>query len=139
MKILPDFKMAIVVDDSLSLGLQCNTASVLSLTLGKEIENLIGADLKDANQTIHKGLTKYPLPILKTDTASLRTLYKNAKVVTELLVIDITDAAQTTTNYPDYEAKLKIQSTEDLQILGLAIAGPKKLVNKFTGNLALLR
>lgn len=140
MKATDDFKMVIVVDDDLSLGLKTNTAAVLSLTLGHKIDGLIGHDLTDASGTHHTSLTTVPLPILKCSNDDLRRVYNQAQELSdEVLLVDITDAAQTTKNYDDYQAKLEKSETDQLQLLGIAVAGPQKLVNKLTGAMGLVR
>lgn len=139
MDIASDFKMVIVVDQDLPLGLQCNTAAVLSLSFGEKIKGLIGSDLKDKDQINHTGLTQYPLPILKASIDQIHKLYKDSLTDKNILMIDITDSAQTTKNYQDYEEKLKGKSTKEHKLLGLALAGSSKSVGKLTGNLALLR
>lgn len=140
MKVTEDFKMVIVLDEDLPVGLKANTAAVLSLTLGNKIEGLIGTDLKDGSEHLHTALTTIPLPILKCARERLIEKYKQGyELRDELLLVDVTDAAQTTKNYAHYEQKLKQSSTHQLALLGLALAGPQKLINALTGNLALLR
>lgn len=135
-----DFKMVIVLDETLPLGLKCNTAAVLSLTLGNKIDNLIDKDLIDGDGTMHTGLTNQPLPILKSTEENVRKILKQAHALKDdLLVVDITDAAQTTKNYIDYEEKLKSKTSEELKLLGIALAGSKKDINSLTGNLPLLK
>ena len=108
MEITPDFKMVIVLDDELSIGLKANTAAVLSITLGNKISGLVGIDLLDADKKIHTGLTNIPLPILKIDANGLEKLYELAfSLRNEILLVDVTDAAQTTKNYEDYQLKLE--------------------------------
>lgn len=140
MNVSADFKMVAVMDETLPSGLLANTAAVLSLTLGNKIEGLIGENLVDGSGNDHTALTTIPIPILKCTPERLREVYKQSyELRNELLVVDITDAAQTTTNYGDYEEKLKQSQTVELKLLGIALAGPKKLINKLTGNLGLLR
>jgi hypothetical protein len=140
MQVSEDFKMVIVLDEDLEVGLKANTAAVLSLTIGNEVEGLIGKDLEDNSGNIHKGLTQIPLPILKCSSEKLIDLYqKGYKLKEEILIIDVTDAAQTTKNYDDYSEKLKNMLNQDLKILGVAIAGSKKLINGLTGSFGLLR
>src|SRR5436305_1814757 len=104
MNLPSNYKMVIVLDDSLAFGLKCNTAAVLSLTLGNKIEGLIGHDLTDGSGIKHTALTKYPLPILATTYEKLHDVYTQASALKDtLLLVDITDAAQTTKNYEDYE------------------------------------
>lgn len=140
MKVTQDFKMVIILDEDLPLGLKANTAAVLSLTVGNKIDDLIGEDLVDKDTYIHTGLTGTPLPILKCNTKNLKELYDKAYTLRdEILLVDITDAAQTTKNYDDYRQKLEQTANEKLQLLGIALAGSKKIINKLTGSLALLR
>src|SRR5258708_25391541 len=140
MHVTEDFKMVIILAEDLPVGLKANTAAVLSLTLGNKIEGLIGAELQDGDKNTHTSLTTVPLPILNCSSDKLKEIYTQSyQLKDELLLIDITDAAQTTKNYTDYEEKLKNSSTEKLKLLGIALAGSKKLINNFTGNLALLR
>ena len=140
MQVSSDFKMVIVVDDDLPVGLKTNTAAVLSLTLGNKITGLIGTDLRDGSGHIHTALTTVPLPILKSTQEGLRSLYDQAYTLRDaLLLVDITDAAQTTKNYADYEQKLQQSPTNQLLLLGIALAGPEKLIKRLTGSLGLLR
>lgn len=138
MKVSKDFKMVIVLDDSLPVGLKCNTAAVLSLSLGKKIEGLIDRDLQDKSGVIHTGLTNTPIPILKSTAEGVKTLLGQAQQK-NILVIDVSDAAQTTRNYKNYEEKLKEKDTHELQYLGVACAGDKQVIKSLTGNLGLLR
>ena len=132
--------MVIVINDSLQVGLKCNTAAVLALTLGKKIDGLIDKDLVDGSGELHVGLTNQPLPILKSTEKEIKNLKKKALGNKEnILIIDITDAAQITKNYIDYETKLKSKKTEELKFLGIALAGSVKDINSLTGNLSLLR
>ncbi|MBI2797803.1 DUF2000 domain-containing protein [Candidatus Saccharibacteria bacterium] len=140
MKVSNDFKMVIVLDDDLSLGLKTNTAAVLSLTLGSKVEGLIGHDLHDKAGNKHTSLTRIPVPILRCSPEQLKQTYDQAyELDGELLLVDITDAAQTTTNYQDYQQKLELTEPKDLKLLGIALAGSKSLVNKLTGNMGLVR
>ena len=140
MKVTTDFKMAIIIDDSSPKGLQCNAAAVLSLTLGNKIEGLFGPDLHDKSGALHIGITKYTLPILAAPKEKLQEMYLQAlQMKDELLLVDFTDVAQMTHDYDEYSEKLKKKNTEELTLSGIAIAGNKKVVNKLTGNLPLVR
>jgi hypothetical protein len=139
MYVTKDFKMVVVIDEKLPAGLQCNTAAVLPLTLGKKIDGLIDKDIKDASGNIHIGLTNQPLPILKSTGEIIESIREKAQSEMDILVIDVTDAAQTTKNYDDYEYLLKSKKTNELKYLGVALAGSEQTIKKFTGNLGLLR
>lgn len=134
-------KCVILIDESLPLGLIANSASVLSLTLGKKVDGLIGFDLEDIQERIHAGITTIPIPILKSNKKELKELrellfddkYKDC------FVVDFSNAAQTTKTYEDYSEAISNTPIDDLEYLGIAIYGPKKIVNKLVGSIGLLR
>lgn len=134
-------KCVLIIDSELPLGLLANTAAVLALTIGKRVEGLIGPDVVDGSGEIHTGITTIPLPILKSTKENLQVLKK--KVTTEafqdLLVVDFSNAAQTTKTYEEYTQKIAAYTSEDLDYLGIALYGDRKKINKLAGNLSLLR
>lgn len=134
-------KCVLLIDSDLPLGLLANTAAVLALTIGKKVERIIGPDVVDGSGQIHTGITTIPLPILKSTQEDLQELKQ--KVFTEkfqdLLVVDFSNAAQTTKTYEEYSKKIATYTSEDLNYLGIALYGDRKKINKLTGNLSLLR
>lgn len=136
MNLEENHKLAIIIDSSLPMGLIANTASVLSLSIGKFIDGIIGEDLTDKRQKKHIGITTIPIPILKSDKQTIKNIRENL-YEEEIFVVDFCDAAQTTKNYADY--KIKLQESDNLEYLGIALMGNKKVINKFTGSMPLLR
>lgn len=134
-------KLVILIDENLPTGLIANTASVLSLTLGKNISNIIGEDLEDSEGNIHAGITKIPIPILKSSKEKLKELRNIlfCDEYSECHTVDFCNAAQRTKIYSDYSEAILTSPKENLEYLGIAIYGPKKLVNKLTGSIGLLR
>jgi hypothetical protein len=57
----------------------------------------------------------------------------------DLLVVDVISATRTTKSYDEYAAVLEKSPADEVEYFGLALFGDKKLVAKFTGDLALLR
>lgn len=68
-----EMKCVMVIDADLPAGLIANTAAVLALTLGKEIEGIIGPTVKDGSGHPHEGITTIPIPILKGNSQKLRS------------------------------------------------------------------
>jgi hypothetical protein len=136
-----DKRCTFVIDASLPLGLIANTAAVLSLSLGRFAPDLVGASLHDASGTEHSGITTAVMPILKGDADGIRALRAKAeaRADSELFIVDVTDAAQTTKSYSDYEAKLAGMATDELRYLGICLYGPAAVIKSLTGNLPLLR
>lgn len=132
-------KCVMVINDSLSLGLMVNTAGVLALTLGNKVDSILGPDVVDGSGQTHIGITTIPIPILKASEEVIKNIRIQANELGSLLVVDFTDAAQTTITYEDYTEKIAAMPAQELKYLGVALYGEKKLVNKFCGSLPLLR
>lgn len=138
---MSEMKCVLVIDSQLPIGLISNTAAVLSLTIGKKVEGIIGPDVVDGSGQIHTGITTIPLPILKSTKEELLSLKQKltSEEFQDLLVVDFSNAAQTTKNYEEYTQKIATYTKENLEYLGIALYGDKKKVNKLTGSLPLLR
>ncbi|WP_085909364.1 DUF2000 domain-containing protein [Kiloniella majae] len=133
-------KCAIVVDQEMPIGFIANTASVLSLSIGKQHPEIIGQDIVDNNGDPHQGITILPVPILKGTAALLHKLREQMRPYEqELTVVDLITATRTTQTYAQYSENMLTTPVEQLSYCGIALYGTKKLVNKFTGNLGLLR
>ena len=132
-------KCVMVLDEGLPAGLLANTAGVLALTLGRRLDAIVGPDVVDGSGRSHAGITTIPIPILKAEGGVVRDIRLKAEETADLLVVDVTDAAQTTKTYDDYTEKIAGVPSEELKYLGVALYGDKKPVNKLTGSLPLLR
>jgi hypothetical protein len=130
-------KLAIVIDDTLPAGLVANTAAVLAMTLGSRQASVIGPDLKDADGSLHPGITTLPIPVLVADQDTVRRI--RAQAVDDVLLVDFTETAQRSRTYDEYTEKLAATGEADLSYLGIALFGPRKPIQKLTGSLRLLR
>jgi len=133
-------KCVLVIDPELPVGVIANTAAVLSLSIGRHRPQLIGDDLPDYAGHRRHGITTIPLPILKGRQAALKALRAAVKPhEPALTVIDLIGATRTTRSYSEYADALATTPEDALDYLGIALLGPQKLVNQFTGSLGLLR
>ncbi|MFR9725984.1 DUF2000 domain-containing protein [Streptomyces sp. MS19] len=133
-------KAALLIDAALPAGLAANTAAVLALSLGRQVESLVGPELKDADGSPHAGITTVPLPVLCADADTLKAIRNRAaQDHPDVLVVDFTDCAQRTRTYDDYAALLEAATDQDITYVGVALHGPRKQVQKLTGSLPLLR
>lgn len=132
-------KCVLVVDTGLPAGLAVNAAAVLAVTLGGKIESIVGPDVADASGGLHIGLVDIPIPVLRADAEVLGDVRSRAAATDGLLVVGFTDVAQTSKTYQDYTKRMAASAPEVLQYLGVALYGDKKLVNKLTGSLSLLK
>ncbi len=138
-----EHKSVIVIDPHLPVGLAMNAASVIGSCFGKHVSNLLGEDLHSQDGFCYPGVVTTPLPILKADTATLQKLHSQIATKqsdeTTLQLIPFSALAQSCRTYEEYENRLSNAHSSALELVGLGIAGPKKLINKHTGNLPLYR
>ena len=132
-------KCVVVLAEDLPAGLQANTAGVLSFTLGSELKELVGSTVADSSGEEHLGITKIPIPVLTAVSETIAKIRQEARRDPDAIVVDFTDAAQTSKTYDEYQQKMASRSADDLRYLGVGLLGDKKLLNRLTGSLPLLR
>jgi hypothetical protein len=102
-------KCVIVLNKDLPLGLKANISAVLSMSFGKAHPEIIGNDLADADDTIYKGITTIPAPILEAHCDELKIAKTLADENAELVVV-FNCSALSTKNYPAYEESIRIKN-----------------------------
>jgi hypothetical protein len=132
-------KCAIVVAEQLPNGLAVNAASVLSVTLGAKVQGLVGGDVKDADGVTHPGVIYTPLPVLTDSADRISQMLTAAADDEELFFATFSSLAQSCKTYDEYIARMSAVATADVEVVGIALFGPKKKVNKLVGSLPLLR
>ena len=138
---LQNDKCVMIIDESLPSGVIANTAAVMGITLGKNIPDIVGADVYDSTGREHLGIIEFPVPILKGDAKSIKAIREKLyePEFMDLTVVDFSDLAQGCKTYQEYIEKMGKVSETQLSYLGVAICGAKKKVNKLTGSIPLLR
>lgn len=139
MSALRQKRYVIVIDGELPVGLVANTAAVLSLTVGRLVEGIVGPDLNDRSGIRHVGITAMPIAVLAADSGQIKEIRERAADRAGILVVDFCDVAQVCKNYDDYRMKLQETPVENLKYLGVGLFGDAREVSKLTGNLGLLR
>ena len=134
-------KCVMVIDGHLPLGIIANTAAIMGITLGKKMPEVVGADVTDKTGKEHLGIIEFPVPILKGNAESIKTIRERLYEpdFSDLTVVDFSDLAQGCKTYDEFTEKMKEVSEIDLNYFGIAICGSKKKVNKLTGSMPLLR
>lgn len=136
-----EYKCVLVLDGDQEPGVRANTAAILGFTLGARYPDLVGPDAPDADGRTHPGIIVTPVPVLKSNADGLRELYLRLSdpKFRGVFCVDFSDVAQCCQTYPVYLEKAAVTPTAEHHFLGLGLWGEKKLVNKLTGNLPLLR
>lgn len=134
-------KCVMVVNEELPAGLIANTTAALGISLASVAEGLIGNAIKDLNGRIHQGVTNIPIPILSLSKEELKIKYDTilASNDEEVKIIGFSEMAQKSLSYDDYESKLSAAREDEISYSGFCLYGPKKKINKLTGNIKMLR
>lgn len=134
-------KCVMIIDPELPTGIQINTAAALGISIASAVSGLIGKKLLDRDGNMYEGITNIPIPILELKKEEIKQKYAELLQMQndELKVIAFSDVAQKSMRYKDYEERLSQTPYKQIDFLGICIYGPKKIVNKMTGNLKILR
>ena len=134
-------KCVMIIDSELPTGIQINAAAALGISIASHIKGLTGKKLWDKDGKPYEGITNIPIPILSLTKEEIKQKYDTLIEMQndEMKVIAFSDVAQKSLSYDDYEVKLAQTSHSQVGLSGICIYGPKKLVNKATGNLKMLR
>jgi hypothetical protein len=134
-------KCIMIINRALPVGLIANTAAVLAVSIGRQLEGIVGEDVFDADGSIHPGITNLPISILGADAELIKEI--RTKVIAQpdddLKYIDFCESAQKSKVYDDYRRRLADETSAAIDYLGLALYGPRKKVESLTGNIALLK
>lgn len=138
---LQNEKCVMVIDESLPLGIIANTAAIMGITLGRQLPEVVGADVTDQSGNQHLGIIEFPVPILRGTPESIKAIREKLYQpdFQDLTVVDFSDLAQGCKTYDEFIEKMGQVPESTLQYFGVAICGAKKKVNRLTGNMPLLR
>lgn len=131
-------KLALVIDNALEVGLAANTAAVLTLSVGAQHPELIGADLTDGSGQPHLGITNIPIPVLGADASTLTSLVQKLEGK-GIELVSFSKIAQSIHSYEEYASRLKATPGEEIEYSGIALFGPAKAVNSLVGSLPRLK
>ncbi|MEF0940704.1 DUF2000 domain-containing protein [Rhizobium sp. BR 362] len=137
---LPDIRLAIVINPDLPLGLIANTAGAIAIGLGARFPALAARQLMDMEGRAIDISSNMPVPMLQADADTIRSLLLNALPPQgERAVVAFPAFARSLHDYREYEATFPDRDLTMEAIDGLGIAGPTKWVKSLTGSLKLLR
>lgn len=134
-------KCILIIDNTQPTGIIANIASVLSLTLGRKIDKIVSHDVFDRQGERHLGITQLPLPILGASQEKIKEIREHILSfgLENLLLVDFSTIAQQARTYEAYERAMLNAGKDELHYIGIGVCGEKKIINKATGNLRLIR
>ncbi len=134
-------KCVLVIDHTQPTGIVANIASVLSMTLGYKVNHIVSRDVYDKQGKKHLGITQLPIPILGTSREKIKQLHAHflSLGLRDLVLVDFSTIAQHARTYDEYEQAMAQADTDDLHYIGIGVCADKKIINKATGNLSLIK
>ncbi len=133
-------KCVLIIDQSLPTGVIANVSAVLAMSVGKEINGLVGEDILDKDGTLHRGLTQLPIPVLGATSLQISKIRQIviSETDNDTILFDFNNFAQQARTYHEYTSYMQSVDTEEISYLGLAVYGDKKKINKTTKGLTLI-
>lgn len=125
-----------MLNQQLPAGKAANAAAVLAMTLGQRHPELIGEPLEVADGKSYPGLIPLGISVLSASEQDLSRLLVEGRAKACDMTIFPEDGQQTT-NYAEFRQAVALKTEPQLVLLGIAIAGEKKVVRKLVGKLNL--
>ncbi|WP_333609973.1 DUF2000 domain-containing protein [Pantoea piersonii] len=132
-------RCTLIIDKDLPPGLAMNAASVVGISFGRAIDNLVGAALQSQDGLTFPGVITAPLPVLLASGDYLRELHQRSAADETLFAMPFSALAQSCKSYDEYEARMRDAASPQIELVALGLAGPKKAITRLTGNLKLYR
>nr|WP_321456769.1 DUF2000 domain-containing protein [uncultured Cohaesibacter sp.] len=136
-----EFRLAIVVNPDMPVGLIANTASAIAVGLGAKCPTLAACNLLDVKGRAIDISSRLPVPILQASQEAIGLLLLKAieKRNDEAVIVPFPAFARSLHDYADYESSFPQRDLEAEVIDGLGLLGPSKWIRSLTGSLKLLR
>lgn len=136
---IPDSRLAIVVNPELPPGLLANTVGAIGIGLGARLPWLGNRPLTDADGCTIDDSSILPVPILSASPEAIRALMLKAMPRGDNALVVFPAFSRALHDYQEYEAQLPGRQLADEAIDGVGLCGPAKWVKSLTGSLRLLR
>lgn len=130
-------KSAVIIDETLPIGLLANTAACIATGLFHQQPDAYGPAITGADHTFIP-ITKIPILILKKGKRDFNEILRRISG-TDLRCMIFTKEAQSTADYNEYIQRVSGKNLSDLQIVGIGMIGEDAQVTKVAGDLPLLR
>lgn len=125
----PGTKVAVVLRDDLALWQRLNvTAFLTSAIVGSDPE-LIGEPYQDADRVRYLPMLRQPVLVFEADAALIKTAHQRA-LRRDLAIAIFTADLFSTGNDADNRAAVARVATADLDLVGIAVRGPRNAVDR---------
>ncbi|WP_319413975.1 DUF2000 domain-containing protein [uncultured Cohaesibacter sp.] len=136
-----DFRLAIIVNPDMPLGLIANTASAIAIGLGAREPSLAARNLSDCMGRSIDVSSCLPVPVLQASQEAIGALLMKAIAAKKggEAVVPFPAFARSLHAYEEYERAMPGRNLQQEPIDGLGLVGPVKWVRSLTGSLKLMR
>jgi hypothetical protein len=132
----PPPKIAVVVRDDLAAWQALNVTAFLVSGIGTRFPDMIGEPYVDGSGERYLAMFGHPVLVYATDRAGLDRAAARSRS-RRLAMAVYTDDLFATGNDLDNRAQVAKRATEDLPLAGIALAGPRRDVDKAVDRLRL--
>jgi hypothetical protein len=131
-----DTKIAVVLRDDLQVWQKLNVTAFTVSGIAATVENVVGEPYQDASDTTYLPMFRQPVLVFAADSEKLRVIHERA-LRRELPVAVYTEELFVTNNDEDNRAAVGAVPTEKLNLVGLAMRGDRKIIDKVVKGAAL--
>lgn len=124
-----DTKIAVLLREDLQTWQRLNVTAFLVSGLGTAESEVIGEPYEDADATVYLPMFRQPVLVFEGSKEVLRTAHGKA-LARELHTSIFTSDLFTTGNDRDNRAAVRTVSTANLDLVGIAVYGPRNVVDK---------
>ncbi|WP_410872769.1 DUF2000 family protein [Nocardia sp. A7] len=124
-----DTKIAVLLRDDLQTWQRLNVTAFLISGLGSAVPEVIGEPYEDADATIYLPMFRQPVLVFEGSKETLHGAHGKALargVPTAVFTSDLFN----TGNDGDNRAAVRAVRTDDLDLVGIAVYGPRNVVDK---------
>ncbi|WKV52731.1 DUF2000 domain-containing protein [Dickeya fangzhongdai] len=132
-------KCTIVIDKDLGAGLSINAASVIGISFGRTVDNLVGPDMQSQDAVNYPGVIYAPLPVLLAPGGYVQELLRHAEADDEIYSMPFSALAQSCRTYDEYGERISAVNSDNIELVAIGLIGPKKKITRLTGNLPLFK
>ncbi len=131
-----DTKVAIIVRNDLATWQRMNVVAFLSTGLASAAPEMLGEPYVDAAGHRYAGMSVQPILVFEGDRAGLQAAHRIARD-RELTLAPFVHAMFATGHDEANRAVFRAEPADDLDLVGIALRGPKKAVDKAVKGLSL--
>mgnify|MGYP001952092205 FL=1 len=131
-----DTKVAIIVRNDLATWQRLNVVAFLSTGLASAAPEMLGAPYVDATGHPYASMSVQPILVFEGDLAGLQGVHRTARE-RELTVVPFIQAMFATGHDEANREVFRAEDAANMNLVGIAVRGPKKAVDKTVKGLAL--